>query len=174
MGGKTCDSRPFALCDLIALLLADDRLFPHNLQVSLIEHTERSFVLAAGGNLVPVTESMLTSGPDQHAVSAGNVACRVVDSPVGTHAAHSCHALDSHGSPHNAAVPGLEVSRGDVLQHQLIQSLLCHQPLQFGGLLFQLLQPPCLVHLECPAQFVPVEVRQTGTRGAEDGARQEA
>ena len=28
--------------------------------------------------------------------------------------------------------------------------------------------------LECPAQFVPVEVRQTGTRGAEDGARQEA
>ncbi len=27
---------------------------------------------------------------------------------------------------------------------------------------------------ECPAQFVPVEVRQTGTRGAEDGARQEA
>ncbi len=28
--------------------------------------------------------------------------------------------------------------------------------------------------LECPAQFVPVEVRQTGTRGAGDGARQEA
>ena len=28
--------------------------------------------------------------------------------------------------------------------------------------------------MECPAQFVPVEVRQTGTRGAEDGARQEA
>jgi hypothetical protein len=28
--------------------------------------------------------------------------------------------------------------------------------------------------LECPAQFVPVEVRQTGTRGAEDGARKEA
>jgi hypothetical protein len=26
----------------------------------------------------------------------------------------------------------------------------------------------------CPAPFVPVEVRQTGTRGAEDGARQEA
>jgi hypothetical protein len=28
--------------------------------------------------------------------------------------------------------------------------------------------------VECPAQFVPVEVRQTGTRGAEDGARKEA
>jgi uncharacterized repeat protein (TIGR03803 family) len=25
-----------------------------------------------------------------------------------------------HGSPHNAAVPGLEVSRGDVFQHQLV------------------------------------------------------
>ena len=32
----------------------------------------------------------------------------------------------------------------------------------------------CRLDLECPAQFVPVEVRQTGTRGAEDGARQEA
>ncbi len=30
------------------------------------------------------------------------------------------------------------------------------------------------LNLECPAQFVPVEVRQTGTRGAEDGTRQEA
>jgi hypothetical protein len=25
--------------------------------------------------------------------------------------------------------------------------------------------------MECPAQFVPVEMRQTGTRGAGDGAR---
>src|SRR5271155_5757907 len=70
-----------------------------------------------------------------HAVSAGSVACRVVDSPVGTLDARSCHALDSHGSPHNAAVPGLEVSRGDVLQHQLIQAQLCYQPLQLRVLL---------------------------------------
>ena len=28
--------------------------------------------------------------------------------------------------------------------------------------------------LECPAQFVPVEMRQTGTRGAGDGTRKEA
>jgi len=31
-----------------------------------------------------------------------------------------------------------------------------------------------LPKMECAAQIVPVEVRQTGTRGAEDGARQEA
>ena len=28
--------------------------------------------------------------------------------------------------------------------------------------------------LECPARFVPVEMRQTGTRGAGDGTRKEA
>src|SRR5277367_5873410 len=93
-----------------------------------------------------------------HAVSAGSVACRVVDSPVGTLAAHSCHALGSHGSPHNAAVPGLEVSRGDVLQHQLIQAQLCHQPLQLRVLLLQILQPPCLVHPQTAILFTPPEV----------------
>src|SRR5271155_1135483 len=93
-----------------------------------------------------------------HAVSAGSVACRVVDSPVGTHDARSCHALDSHGSPHNAAVPGLEVSRGDVLQHQLIQAQLCYQPLQLRVLLLQLLQPPGLVHPQTAILFTPPEV----------------
>jgi hypothetical protein len=28
--------------------------------------------------------------------------------------------------------------------------------------------------VDCPAQFVPVEMRQTGTSGAEDGTRKEA
>src|SRR5271170_640470 len=93
-----------------------------------------------------------------HAVSAGSVACRVVDSPVGTLDARSCHALDSHGSPHNAAVPGLEVSRGDVLQHQLIQAQLCYQPLQLRVLLLQLLQPPGLVHPQTAILFTPPEV----------------
>src|SRR5277367_2217573 len=93
-----------------------------------------------------------------HAVSAGSVACRVVDSPVGTLAAHSCHALDSHGSPHNAAVPGLEVSRGDVLQHQLIQAQLCYQPLQLRVLLLQLLQPPGLVQPQTAILFTPPEL----------------
>jgi hypothetical protein len=32
----------------------------------------------------------------------------------------------------------------------------------------------CLVCVECPARFVPVEMRQTGTRGVEYGTRQEA
>src|SRR5271156_2942676 len=93
-----------------------------------------------------------------HAVSAGSVACRVVDSPVGTLDARSCHALDSHGSPHNAAVPGLEVSRGDVLQHQLIQAQLCYQPLQLRVLLLQILQPPGLVHPQTAILFTPPEV----------------
>src|SRR5271170_2079838 len=93
-----------------------------------------------------------------HAVSAGSVACRVVDSPVGTLDARSCHALDSHGSPHNAAVPGLEVSRGDVLQHQLVQAQLCHQPLQLRVLLLQLLQPPGLVHPQTAILFTPPEL----------------
>src|SRR5271155_4695767 len=93
-----------------------------------------------------------------HAVSAGSVACRVVDSPVGTLDARSCHALDSHGSPHNAAVPGLEVSRGDVLQHQLIQAQLCYQPLQLRVLLLQILQPPGLVHPQTAILFTPPEL----------------
>src|SRR5277367_2707798 len=93
-----------------------------------------------------------------HAVSAGSVACRVVDSPVSTLDARSCHALDSHGSPHNAAVPGLEVSRGDVLQHQLIQAQLCHQPLRLRVLLLQILQPPGLVHPQTAILFTPPEL----------------
>jgi hypothetical protein len=49
---------------------------------------------------------------------------------------------------HNAAVPGLEVSRGDVLQHHLVQAQLSYQTLQLRVLLLQLFQPPRPVHLQ--------------------------
>src|SRR5271169_441249 len=93
-----------------------------------------------------------------HAVSAGSVACRVVDSPVGTLDARSCHALPAHGSPHNAAVPGLEVSRGDVLQHQLVQAQLSYQTLQLRVLLLQLFQPSRLVDLQTAKLLAPAVV----------------
>jgi len=80
-------------------------------------------------------------------VSAGSAAYRVAAAPPGTPAAHSCHAPRTHGSPHNAVVQGLEVSRNDVLQHKLLQAQLRDQPFQFRVLLLQLLQPPRLVHL---------------------------
>jgi|GEM_PF-2239253 len=65
--------------------------------------------------------------------------CRVAASPPGTPAARSSHDPDEHDSPHSAVVPGLEVSRGDVLQHQLLQAQLTHQPLQLGVFLLQFL-----------------------------------
>jgi hypothetical protein len=65
----------------------------------------------------------------RHAVSAGSAACRVADSPVGTPFAHSSHALQEHELPHNAVVPGLEVSRGNVLQHKLVETQFRNQPL---------------------------------------------
>ena len=51
---------------------------------------------------------------------------------------------------YNAAVPGLEVSRGDVLQHELVQAQLSYQTLQLRVLLFQLLQPSRLVTCKPP------------------------
>ena len=52
--------------------------------------------------------------------------------------AHSCHTLYTHDRPHNAAVQGLE--RRDLLQHQLLQAQLTHQPLQLRVRLLQLLR----------------------------------
>jgi hypothetical protein len=53
--------------------------------------------------------------------------------------------LTRHGSPHCAVAQGLEVSLRDVLQHQVIQAQVRHQPLQLPVLLLQLLQPLRLV-----------------------------
>jgi hypothetical protein len=69
-------------------------------------------------------------------VSVDNVACPLAGLPVGTHGAQ-----------------GLEVSLRDVLQHQLVQAQLSHQPLQLRVLLLQLLQTPSLIHLQ-PAELL--------------------
>jgi hypothetical protein len=50
---------------------------------------------------------------------------------------------------------GLEVSRGDVLQHQLLQAQLTDQPLQLRVLRLQLLQPSSLIHLQATVLFAP-------------------
>jgi hypothetical protein len=70
-----------------------------------------------------------------------------VVSPVGTHAACLFHAC-RHGPTHNALAPGLEVSRGDVLQRQLIQAQLRQRPLQLCVFLLRLFEPPRLDHLK--------------------------
>ncbi|MCU1223514.1 MAG: hypothetical protein JWQ42_1607 [Edaphobacter sp.] len=88
----------------------------------------------------------------------GNVACPVAASTQGTHAARSTHALAAHGSPHNDAVQGLEVSLRDVLQHQFLQAQVRHQTLQLRVLKFKFLQPSSLVN------FQPVTITQDLTR----------
>jgi hypothetical protein len=54
----------------------------------------------------------------------------------------------AHDSPHIVVAQGLEVSRGDVLQHQRVQAQLSHQPLQLRVLLFKFLQTQPLSHLK--------------------------
>src|SRR5258708_39608915 len=71
----------------------------------------------------------------RRAVSVDSVACRVAVSPPGTPAARSSHAFAAHGSPHNAVVQGLEVSRGDVLQHQLPAPVLARDSIDQAFLL---------------------------------------
>jgi hypothetical protein len=69
---------------------------------------------------------------------------RVADSPVGTPTARSCPVAE-HDLPHSAVVQGLEVSRGDVIQHQLLQAQLTHQTVSLRFLLLQLFQAPRLI-----------------------------
>jgi hypothetical protein len=61
----------------------------------------------------------------------------VATSPVGTPSAHSCLVV-AHDPPHDGVVQGLKVSRGDVLQHQLLQAQLGYQTFQLRIFLFQL------------------------------------
>jgi hypothetical protein len=49
----------------------------------------------------------------------------VAGSPNGTPAAHSC-LVPAHDPLHSAVVQGLEISRGDVLQHQLLKAQLTY------------------------------------------------
>jgi Protein of unknown function (DUF4011) len=63
-----------------------------------------------------------------------------------------------HGPPHSAVVQGLEVSRGDVLQHQLLQTQLRDQTLQLRVLLLQFLQPSSLIHLQTAKLLAPTVI----------------
>ena len=45
--------------------------------------------------------------------SAGNAACRVAASPLGTPSARSCYELVARVRPHSVVVPDSRVSRGD-------------------------------------------------------------
>jgi hypothetical protein len=51
-----------------------------------------------------------------------------------------------------------EVSRGDILQHKVVQAWVRYQPLQLRVLLFQLLKPLRLVHLQTAVLLAPGEV----------------
>src|SRR5581483_1425057 len=92
------------------------------------------------------------------AASAGSAACRVVDSPSGTPNALSCHASVAHEIPHDAVVQGLEVSRGNVLQHQLFKTQFTDQTLQLAVLLLEFLQPSSLIHLQTTVFLAPTVV----------------
>lgn len=61
--------------------------------------------------------------------------------------------------PHSVVAPGLEASRGDVLQHRLLQAQLIHQSVQLGVFLLQLLQPPRLIYLHPAIFLAPTIVR---------------
>jgi hypothetical protein len=65
---------------------------------------------------------------------------------------HSCLG-PAHDPPHSAVVQDLEVSRGDVLQHQLLRAQLTHQTLQLRVLLLQLLQPRAWSTCKPPHSF---------------------
>lgn len=54
----------------------------------------------------------------------------VAGSPGGTPNAGPCHDSAAHDAPPGGVVPGLEVSRGNVLQNQLLQTQLADQTLQ--------------------------------------------
>jgi hypothetical protein len=92
------------------------------------------------------------------AASVGSVACRVAVLPHGTPAARLSRALAAHGSPHNTLVQRLEVSPGDVLQHQILQAQLRYQPLQLRVLLLQILQPSSLIHLHPALLLAPTVI----------------
>jgi hypothetical protein len=90
-------------------------------------------------------------------VSVDSAAYRVAGSPAGTPRARSSPAPE-HDPPPSVSAQGLEVSRGDVLQDQLLQAQLTYQPLQLRVLRLKLLQPSRLVHPKTAVLFAPAIV----------------
>ena len=70
-----------------------------------------------------------------------------------------------HGLLRSVVAQGLEVSRGEVLQHKVIQAQVRYQALQLGVLLLQFLQPLRLVHLQPTVLLAPTEVRLLNDTG---------
>ena len=64
-----------------------------------------------------------------------------------------------HGRPHRAVVQGLEVSRGDIFQYQLVQTQLSYKTFQLRVLLLQFFQPLRLVYLQPPIPLAPTKQR---------------
>ena len=73
--------------------------------------------------------------------------------------APSSHASAVHGLQRCVVAQGLEVSRGEVLQHKVVQAQVRNQTLQLRVLLLQLLQPLRLVYLQPAVLLAPTEVR---------------
>ena len=71
-------------------------------------------------------------------IAGGSATCRVADSPDGTPNAHPVHFSAAHATLPDGVAQGLKVSRGYVIQHQLLQSQLTHQTLQLHVLLVEL------------------------------------
>jgi len=103
-------------------------------------------------------------------MSVDGAACRVAGSPVGTSAVHSFH-VRRHGQPQRVVVPSLEVSRGDVLQHQLVQAQFCHQLLRLGVLQLKFLQPPRLLYLQVAIPPTPAGILLLGNADFSVGRR---
>ena len=103
-------------------------------------------------------------------MSAGSVACRVVDEPVGKHVAHSPLVAGHVPQPYGAA-PGLEVSPRKVLKNLLVQAELGYQPLQLHIFLLQFLQPLGLIHLQPAVLLASAVVGLLGNAGLTAGHR---
>jgi hypothetical protein len=109
----------------------------------------------------PQDLSVGTRFPSPIGMQPDNVAPCVAGSPNSRPAAQSC-LIPAHDPLHSLVVQGLEVSRGDVLQHQLLQAQLTHQLLQLGVLLLQFLQPSRLIYLQAAVLFSRAIVRLLG------------
>jgi hypothetical protein len=77
-----------------------------------------------------------------------------VDAPTGTPGARSCRAC-KHDPPQHGVVQGLEVSRDQIFQNQIIQAQIRNQPLQPGIFLLKIFQPSCLIDLQATVFFAP-------------------
>ena len=73
----------------------------------------------------------------------------------GRRAVHSPHTRRIDTPPHSASARVLEFFWEYVLQHDVVQWHVCHQPLQFGVLILELFELPDLLRFQSPIPLLP-------------------